>query len=93
MASLFYDVDNFSGRNTRTNNVVEIKGKVFSLEIDDYKKTLYLFGETDIDICMLNQKNAQRWGNGSYVDFYEDESQYEKAIENYLNQGYVIINN
>ena len=94
MASLFYDVDNFSGRYTRTtNNVVEITGNVFSLEIDDYKKTLYLFGETDIDICMLNQKNAQRWGNGSYVDFYEDESQYEKTIENYLNQGYIIINN
>ena len=92
MASLFYDVDNFSGRYTRTNDVVEITGNVFSLEVDDYKKTLYLFGEIDIDDCMLNQKNAQRWGNGSYVDFYEDEKQYQKTIQRFLNQGYMITN-
>lgn len=93
MTSLFYNVDNFSGRYTWTHNeVIELKGNVFSLEIDDYKKTLYLFGETDIDICMLNQKNAQRWGNGSYVEFYEKESQYKKTIERYLNQDYTIIN-
>lgn len=92
MASLYYDVDNFSGKHTRTNDVMEITGNVFSLEINDSKKTLYLFGETDIDICMLNQQNAQRWGNGSYVDFFEKEGQYKKTIEKYLNQGYIITN-
>lgn len=91
MAPLYYDIDNFSGKHTRTNDVVEITGNAFSLEVDDLKKTLYLYGETDIDICMLNQKNAQRWGNGSYVEFYEKESQYKKTIERYLNQGYTII--
>lgn len=89
---LDYDIDNFSGNHTRTNDVIEITGNVFSLEIDDCKKTLYLFGEIDIDMCMLNQRNAQRWGNGSYVDFYEKEIQYNKIIDRYLQQGYTITN-
>lgn len=93
MARLDYDTDNLSGRYTRTNDVIEITGNVFSLEIDDYKKTLYLFGEIDIDICMLNQQNAQRWGKGSYVEFYVEENKYHKTIQRCLNKGYTITNN
>lgn len=92
MTSLYYDVDNFSGKHTRTNDVMEITGNVFSLEVNDFEKTIYLFGEIDIDTCKLNQQNAQRWGNGSYVDFYEDEKQYQKTIQRFLNQGYIITN-
>lgn len=90
--SLYYDEDNFSGRYTRNNNTEEITSDVFVLEINDSNKSLYLFGKMPIDNCMMCQRDAERWGNGSYIDFYEDENLYNKTINNYLQQGYTITN-
>ena len=62
------------------------------MEIDDSKKTLYLYGKMSIENCMMCQWDAQRWGNGAHVDFYEKENLYKKIIMRYLGQGYTISN-
>lgn len=90
--SLGYDVDNFSGRHTKAqDDTEEITGDVFAYEVDDSKKSLYLFGRIPVYKCEMAQKEAQRYGNG-YVDWHENEIDYKKAVKEYLGQGYTITN-